>query len=215
MDGDYAPLEEAAKLAKVYNALLYVDEVHAVGLYGPTGAGRCEALGITDQIDIIQGNFAKGLGGVGGYIAGDHVLVDFIRSVASGFIFTTSLPPATAVAARTAIQVIQTDTELRTQFWRNVMQLKETLKKTPLPFKETPSHIVPIIIGCAKRCKEICDQLLYEDKIYAQPINYPTVPIGQECLRLTITPFHTSDDIMHLVHALERAILSPSIRQVG
>lgn len=204
MDGDRAPAAEICALAKQYNALTFIDEVHAVGMYGATGAGLSELLGIQDQVDIIQGNFAKGFGVIGGYITGNKNLVDFVRSAASGFIFTTSMPPATAVAILKSMELIENGQKLRAQFWQQVNYFKQQIAKTDLPYRESQGHIVPVVVGDAVLCKEICDRLLYEDKIYIQPINYPTVPVGQERLRITITPAHTRDHIDQLLTALQR-----------
>jgi 5-aminolevulinate synthase len=204
MDGDIACMAEISALAKKYNALTYVDEVHAVGMYGDNGAGISEMLHMQDQIDIIQGNFAKGFGVIGGYVTGKRNLIDFIRSSAPGFIFTTSIPPSIAAAALKSIEIIKNGKNLRDQFWQRVNYFKQELKKTSLPYKESPSHIVPIVIKDAKLCKEICDRLLYEEKIYVQPINYPTVPIGQERLRLTVTAAHTHRHIDLVIEALNK-----------
>lgn len=201
MDGDIAPLKEICALSREYHALSYVDEVHAVGMYGSQGAGVLSAIGET--ADIIQGNFAKAYGVVGGYITGSAPLVDFIRSMASGFIFTTSLPPAIATAARASVEHLRIDQTVRARFWNRVEKLKAELAKTDLPVVENDSHIVPIVVGEAALCKEICDRLLLEHQIYVQPINYPTVPRGEERLRLTITPAHTDEHIMQLVEALQ------------
>lgn len=217
MDGDIAPIKEICALAKKYGALTYVDEVHAVGMYGETGAGVSEFLGIQNELDIIQGNFAKGFGVVGGYITGSSTLIDFIRSTASGFIFTTSMPPAIAMAARASLKVIQRDQDLRARFWDNVDYFKDAIQKSPLMMENMVhsycwedeieesglrSHIVPVVIGNAGLCKKICDHLLNEYRIYIQPINYPTVPVGQERLRITITPDHTFQDIDYLLSSL-------------
>ncbi len=204
MDGDIAPIESICDLAEEFNALTYIDEVHAVGMYGPTGAGVASQWGLDHRIDVIQGNFAKAYGVVGGYIASSTKLVDFVRSHASGFIFTTSLPPATALAAQASVQILQRDGKIRQAFWQRVNQFKEALSKTPIPHRISDSHIVPIIVGEAKLCKEICDRLLHEHQIYAQPINYPTVPVGQERLRITVTPAHTKDHIDQLIHGLQQ-----------
>lgn len=216
MDGDIAPIKEICALAKKYGALTYVDEVHAVGMYGKTGAGVSEYLGLQDSLDIIQGNFAKGFGVVGGYITGSSILIDFIRSTASGFIFTTSMPPAIAMAARVSLNVIKRDQDLRERFWQNVDYFREALQKSPLLVENQiqsrcwedeagsglRSHIVPVVIGNAGLCKKICDRLLNEYRIYIQPINYPTVAVGQERLRITITPDHTFEDIDYLLSSL-------------
>ncbi|WP_232224318.1 5-aminolevulinate synthase [Candidatus Paracaedibacter symbiosus] len=202
MDGDIAPVAGICDLAKKYGAFTYIDEVHAVGMYGEDGAGITSQLNLCGRVDVIQGNFAKGFGVVGGYIAGSKALVDFVRSAASGFIFTTSLPPATALAAKKSVEVIQTGQDLRAQFWDRVHYFKQQLAKTNLPYQQTNSHIVPIIIGHAKHCRDISDILLLQYKIYVQPINYPTVPVGQERLRITVTPSHTHAHIDALVDAL-------------
>lgn len=202
MDGDFAPIADICALAQKYNALTYIDEVHAVGMYGETGAGLSQQTGLQDQLDVIQGNFAKGFGVVGGYITGQAPLIDFVRSTASGFIFTTSMPPSTAMAAYTSLKIIQEGQGLREVFWRNVNYFKQQISKTSLPHRITDSHIVPVIIGQAALCKKICDTLLKEHKIYLQPINYPTVPVGEERLRITITPHHTFEHIDHLIESL-------------
>jgi 5-aminolevulinate synthase len=191
MDGDIAPLSDIITLAKKYNALTYVDEVHAVGIYGPTGAGIAERDNLAKEVDIIQGNFAKAIGVVGGYIAGNANLVDFVRSFASGFIFTTSLPPAVAAAAKASIDYLKKGEALRTQLHENVAYLKNALTTKGVRFIQSPSHIIPIVIGNAFHCKQITDALLSDFGHYAQPINYPTVPRGQERLRITVSPHHT------------------------
>jgi 5-aminolevulinate synthase len=202
MEGDFAPIEVICDLAKEYNALTYLDEVHAVGIYGKGGAGLANALNQHHRIDVIQGNFAKAYGVIGGYITGSKSLVDYVRSMASGFIFTTSLPPMVASAATTSIKVLQEADELREKLWANVNLLKSLLAKTQVNYHHTPSHIVPVVIGDAKACKDFTDELLHDFGIYVQPINYPTVPRGEERLRLTVTPFHTKEMIHDMVNAL-------------
>lgn len=204
MDGDFAHIEQTVKLAKKYNALTFLDEVHAVGIYGQHGEGLAGMLGLADQIDIIQANFAKAYGVVGGYIAADKVIVDFIRSHASGFIFTTSMPPATAAACLKSIEVLQNDRRPAEKLLENVTYLKEKLHKTAVTYIESDSHIVPIWVGDAALCKQICDKLLDNFGHYAQPINYPTVPVGQERLRITVSPAHTYAMIDDFVAALEQ-----------
>ena len=179
MDGDFAPIHDICDLAKKYNALTYLDEVHAVGLYGPKGAGVAAALGVQDRVDIIQANFAKAYGVVGGYIAGDKSLVDYVRSSASGFIFTTSLPPAVAAAIRASVAHLKNDETLRSRLWDNVALLKQLLEKTSLPYVKCPTHIIPVVVGDAILCRQVCDRLLQDYGIYVQPINYPTVPKGK------------------------------------
>ncbi len=202
MEGDFAPIEVICDLAKEYNALTYLDEVHAVGIYGKGGAGLANALNQQHRIDVIQGNFAKAYGVIGGYITGSKSLVDYVRSLASGFIFTTSLPPMVASAATTSIKVLQEADDLREKLWDNVNLLKRLLAKTQVNYHHTPSHIVPVVIGDAKACKDFTDALLHDFGIYVQPINYPTVPRGEERLRLTVTPFHTKEMIHDMVNAL-------------
>lgn len=202
MEGDFAPIEVICDLAKEYNALTYLDEVHAVGIYGKGGAGLANALNQHHRIDVIQGNFAKAYGVIGGYITGSKSLVDYVRSLASGFIFTTSLPPMVASAATTSIKVLQEADDLREKLWANVNLLKSLLAKTQVNYHLTPSHIVPVVIGDAKACKDFTDALLHDFGIYVQPINYPTVPRGEERLRLTVTPFHTKEMIHDMVNAL-------------
>jgi 5-aminolevulinate synthase len=202
MEGDFAPIETICDLAKEYNALTYLDEVHAVGIYGKGGAGRANELNQQHRIDVIQGNFAKAYGVIGGYITGSKILVDYVRSVAAGFIFTTSLPPMVASAATTSIKTLRDADDLRHKLWDNVNLLKNLLSKTQVNYYHTPSHIVPVVIGNAGLCKEFTDTLLNDFGIYVQPINYPTVPKGEERMRLTVTPFHTKEMIHQMVDAL-------------
>ncbi len=180
-----------------------MDEVHAVGIYGSKGEGVARSLGLEHQIDMIQGNFAKAYGVVGGYITGSADVVDYIRSYASGFIFTTSLPPAVAAAAQKSIEILKEDNSYRKRLWENVELLKATLSKSTVLFKNSQSHIVPVIVGDAYLCRVLAQNLLEKYGIYVQPINYPTVPKGQERLRLTVTPAHTPQMIEDLVLALE------------
>jgi 5-aminolevulinate synthase len=203
MDGDIAPIEAICDLADEFNAMTYLDEVHAVGLYGPQGAGVAAQLGIQNRIDIIQANFAKAYGAIGGYITGSAPLVDYVRSAASGFIFTTSLPPAVVAAIHKSICILRQDTTLRKQLWSRVDLLKQRLKKSSIPHQPAASHIVPVVVGNAAQCQAICDLLRQEHGIYVQPINYPTVPRGQERIRLTVTPAHTPEMIQQLGDALE------------
>lgn len=204
MDGNLAPIKDICDLADEFNALTYLDEVHAVGLYGSQGAGVANQLGLENRVDVIQANFAKAYGVMGGYIASSQALVDYVRSSASGFIFTTSLPPSVAAAVSKSIQILRQDTSLRTRFWERVEWLKETLSRKGIPYQSQASHIVPVVIGNAERCQLVCDVLRQEYGIYVQPINYPTVPRGQERLRLTVTPYHTREMIQHLGEALEK-----------
>jgi 5-aminolevulinate synthase len=202
MDGDFAPLPALIELSRHYNALLFLDEVHAMGLYGPGGAGIAASQGLSDQVDILQGNFAKGYGVVGGYIASTHSIIDFVRSFAPGFIFTTSIPPAVAASCTTSIKTLQHDDTLRKHLFYNVRLLKESLAKTSIHVIQNESHIVPIRVGDAHRCKKLSDALLHRYGFYVQPINYPTVPIGEERLRVTVSPQHTEHHIRDFVEAL-------------
>lgn len=202
MDGDFAPLHALLELSKKYNALLFLDEVHAMGLYGPGGAGIAALQGLSDHVDILQGNFAKGYGVVGGYVASTNSIVDFIRSFAPGFIFTTSIPPAVAEACTASVKFLMNDNSLRRQLFYNVNLLKDALFKTSIDVIPNESHIVPIRVGDAHRCKKMSDALLQRYGFYVQPINYPTVPIGEERLRITVSPQHTEQHIMDFVDAL-------------
>jgi 5-aminolevulinate synthase len=202
MDGDIAPVAKIAELAKKYNALTYVDEVHAVGMYGPHGGGICEREGVMDQIDIIEGTLAKGFGTLGGYIAADANICDAVRSYAPSFIFTTALPPAVATAALAAVKHLRHSNAEREMHQRQAMRTKAALEAAGIPVMPNPSHIVPVFVGDAELCKEASDILLEKHAIYIQPINYPTVARGTERLRITPTPRHTDEHIARLVEAM-------------
>ncbi len=202
MDGDIAPIEEICAVAKKHGALTYIDEVHAVGMYGPHGGGVAEARGLIHQIDIIEGTLGKAFGVMGGYITGSEKLCDFVRSYASGFIFTTALPPAVAAGALASIRHLKQSNEEREGQRRNVAKVRTGLDKIGIPYMPNESHIVPVMVGDAKKCKWISDILLDQYGIYVQPINYPTVPVKTERLRITPGPLHTDDDIDHLVRSL-------------
>ena len=202
MDGDIAPIGAICDLAARYNALTYLDEVHAVGLYGPKGAGVAERDGVAHRVDIIEGTLAKGFGCHGGYIAADAELVDYLRSTAAGFIFTTALPPTTLAAALASIRQVRTDPARRASLFERAATLKAKLDAAGIPRIPTDSHIVPVHVGNAARCRAISQQLLADFAIYATPINYPTVPVGQERLRLTASPLHTDAMMDALVLAL-------------
>ncbi len=191
MDGDISPVIEIAALAKKYNALSYLDEVHAVGMYGDAGGGIAQMRGVQDRIDIIQGTLGKAFGVVGGYIAASDVICDSVRSYGSGFIFTTALPPALARGAMVSVQhLLQSKTERVTQ-QRQAKKLKIKLRAAGLPLLDSDTHIVPVMVKDAAKCTRICKILLEESNIYVQPINYPTVPRGTERLRLTPGPLHS------------------------
>lgn len=202
MDGDIAPIKEFCDLADKYGAMTYLDEVHAVGLYGPRGGGIAEREGLMDRLTVIEGTLAKAFGVIGGYIAASAALCDFIRSFASGFIFTTALPPAVAAGARVSIQHLKTSDEERLLQRDRVQRVRDRLKAIGIPTLENPSHIVPVMVGDPKHCKQISDWLMDNHGIYVQPINYPTVPRGTERLRITPSPVHTDEDIDKLVSAL-------------
>ena len=202
MDGDICPLAEILDVCEKHNAFSYLDEVHAVGLYGPRGGGIAEREGLMDRVDLIQGTLGKAFGVMGGYITGSKSMVDFVRSFASGFIFSTALPPALAAGARASIQHLKISDMERMRQRRNVQKLRERLDALGLPHMPNDSHIVPVMVGDAKKCKYISDLLLTNYNIYVQPINYPTVPKGTERLRITPSPMHSDADIDHLVGAL-------------
>ncbi len=202
MDGDIAPIREIVEVAEKYGAMTYLDEVHAVGLYGPRGGGVAEQEGLMDRITLIEGTLGKAYGVVGGFISGSAALCDFIRSFASGFIFTTALPPAVAAAARASIRHLkESDTE-RMQQRAQVAKLRAGLDRNGIPHLMNDSHIVPVMIKDPVKTKMLADYLMDEWGIYVQPINYPTVPRGTERLRFTPSPLHSDADIDHLVAAL-------------
>lgn len=204
MDGDVAPIREICNLADAYGAITYLDEVHAVGLYGRQGGGKLEELGLQDRVDIVNGTLGKAVGVQGGYIAADEDVIDAIRSLAAGFIFTTSMTPAACAGALASVKFIREHDEIRQQHQARAARLKEGLRKARLPLMEcSTTHIVPVLVGEAKRCKAISDRLLDKHCIYVQPINYPTVDVGTERLRFAPTPFHDDDMIEALVEALE------------
>lgn len=202
MEGDIAPIEEICALAEKYNALTYLDEVHAVGLYGPCGGGVAEQRGLLDRIDIIEGTFGKAYGLMGGFITGKREMVDAVRCYAPGFIFTTSLPPAVLAGALASVEHLKTSQIERATAHRNARHLKASLERAGLTYLKGESHIVPLIVGDAHCCKAVTDILMEQHDIYVQPINYPTVPKGTERLRLTATAAHSTAQIDHLVEIL-------------
>lgn len=202
MEGDIAPIKEICDLAQKYNAFTYLDEVHAVGLYGARGGGMAERDGLLDRINIIEGTFGKAYGVMGGFITGDKDVIDSIRSMASGFIFTTALPPTILAGALASIEYLKTSQIERTQVEQNAKHLKQKLDALHLPYMAGDSHIVPLIVGEANCCKAVTDILLNEYDIYVQPINYPTVPVGTERMRLTATATHKKEDIDHMTNIL-------------
>ncbi len=202
MDGDIAPIAEICDLADKYNAMTYLDEVHAVGLYGPRGGGIAEQEGLMDRITVIEGTLGKAFGVMGGYIAASVELCDFVRSFASGFIFTTALPPAVAAGAAASIRHLKQSGAERAQHRTTVAKVRAGLEALGIPHVDNPSHIIPVMVGDPVKCKYISDILLRDHGIYIQPINYPTVPKGTERLRITPSPVHSQTDIDHLIAAL-------------
>lgn len=203
MDGDIAPIAAICDLADKYNAMTYLDEVHAVGLYGPRGGGIAEREGLMDRLTVIEGTLGKAFGVMGGYIAASADLCDFIRSFASGFIFTTALPPAVAAGAAASIRHLKSSRAERLAQKAKVADVRARLDAIGIPHLDNPSHIIPVMVGDPVKCKYLSDILMREYGIYIQPINYPTVPKGTERLRITPSPVHSSADIDHLVGALE------------
>ena len=203
MDGDFTPIEKFVNLAKKYNALTYLDEVHAVGLYGSYGGGVAQEQKIMHEIDIINGTLAKAFGLIGGYISSNRNIIDFVRSYSPGFIFTTSIPPAIAAGAIASINYVKNNQQLRSKLKEKCLLIKEKLLAANIPFLKTKSHIIPLIIGDSKLCKKAADELLEKHNVYLQPINYPTVPRGEERLRITPSPLHTDQMIDDLINALK------------
>ncbi|WP_299421532.1 5-aminolevulinate synthase [uncultured Shimia sp.] len=203
MDGDIAPIKEICDLADKYGAMTYLDEVHAVGLYGPRGGGIAEREGLMDRLTVIEGTLGKAYGVVGGYIAASAELCDFVRSFASGFIFTTALPPAVAAGARASVQHLKASNVERDSQKERVAKVRAGLDAMGIPHIPNPSHIIPVMVGDPVKCKFISDTLMRDYGVYIQPINYPTVPKGTERLRITPSPVHSDADIDHLLQALE------------
>ncbi|WP_332683741.1 5-aminolevulinate synthase [Bosea sp. (in: a-proteobacteria)] len=202
MDGDIAPIADFCDIAEEFGAMTYIDEVHAVGLYGPRGGGVSERERLTHRLDLIEGTLAKSFGVMGGYVTGSAALCDFIRSFASGFIFSSSLPPTLAAGALAAIRHLKASSLERERQQDRVATLRRRLDEAGIPHLANPSHIVPVMVGDAARCKQISDEMLERFALYVQPINYPTVPRGTERLRITPTPLHSDEDIETLVQAL-------------
>lgn len=203
MDGDICPMQEIVEVAEKHGAMTYLDEVHAVGLYGPRGGGVSEREGLADRITLIEGTLGKAYGCVGGYITGSAALCDFVRSFASGFIFTTALPPAVAAAAKASVAHLKRSNAEREMQRARVAQLRAALNRAGIPHMDNPSHIIPVMIKDPVKCRQISDILMQDWGIYVQPINYPTVPKGTERLRFTPGPLHTEEDIDQLVTALK------------
>ena len=202
MDGDISPIKDLVEAAEEFGAFTYIDEVHSVGLYGPRGAGIAAREGLGDRIDIIEGTLGKAFGVLGGYIAGSAAMCDFVRSFASGFIFSTALPPPIAAAALASIRHLKSSNSERELHQQRVGEVRAALDAAGIPHMRNDSHIVPIMVGDAALCKQLSDDLIERFNIYVQPINYPTVPRGTERLRITPTPLHTAEHIEELVAAL-------------
>jgi len=202
MDGDIAPIKAICDVADRYGAMTYIDEVHAVGLYGPRGGGVAEREGLMDRLTVIEGTLGKAFGCVGGYITGSAALVDFVRSFASGFIFTTALPPHVAAGALASVRHLKESSVERIAHQARVADVRRRLRQIGIPTLENPSHIVPVMVKDPVKCKWISDWLMQRHGIYVQPINYPTVPKGTERLRITPSPVHSDADVGRLVHAL-------------
>ena len=215
MDGDIADIAGTVALAKRYGALTYLDEVHAVGMYGARGAGVAERAGVMAEIDVIEGTLGKAFGVMGGYIAGDTDLVDAIRLYASGFIFTTSLPPALTAGALASVRWLKAHPEMRARHHERAATLKRRFHEAGLPVMDNPSHIVPVLVGDPVHCKLIGDMLLEDHGVYVQPINYPTVPKGTERLRFTPTPFHTDQMMDDLTRAMSGLWTRCNVKRMG
>ena len=204
MDGDIAPIKEICEVAKKYNAMTYLDEVHAVGMYGNRGGGIAERQGLMDELDVIEGTLAKAYGTMGGYIAANKEIIDYIRSFAPGFIFTTSICPSIAAGASKAIDIVSLADQLRIKIHENASTIRQLLESIAIPYIDTNSHIISVLINDPFLCKKVSEKLIDDHGIYAQPIFYPTVPKGLERLRITVTPKHRKEHIENMIQCLDK-----------
>jgi 5-aminolevulinate synthase len=215
MEGDFGQIGKICDLAERYSAMTYLDEVHGVGLYGPRGGGVAERDGVMHRVDIIEGTLAKAFGVMGGYITGTTAIIDCVRSFAAGFIFTTSLPPAITGGALAAVRHLKQSNVEREGLQERAARLKGLLGKRNVPLIDSPSHIVPVLVGDAALCKIVSDELLYTHGVYVQPINFPTVPRGTERLRITPSPLHTDAQMDHLVEAIDTVWTALRLRRAA
>jgi len=215
MDGDIAPISEILDVCEKHGALSFLDEVHAVGMYGHHGAGVSERDNVADRVDIIQGTLAKAFGVIGGYIAGKATMIDFVRSFGNAFIFTTALPPAVAAGALKSVEIVRDSPDMRIRHQDRAARLKRRLNENGLPVMPSVTHIVPVLVGDAVKCRAATDMLMDRYGVYVQPLNYRTVPKGTERLRLTPSPYHTDEAIERLVDALSEVWASLALQKAA
>lgn len=205
MDGDVAPIKEIVEVAKEYGCFTFLDEVHAIGMYGPEGRGISAELGVNGEIDIIQGTMAKAIGTIGGFIAAKNVIIDAIRSFSPGFIFTTALPPVLIAASMESIKIIRSSSDLRDKLQLQTQKLRRALMTNSIPIMQcSTTHVLPVLVGDVGKCKSAANVLLDQHGIYVQPINFPSVPEGSDRFRINATPNHTDEQITQLAYALRQ-----------